>query len=71
MRRMRRPICLQQSAKVGTDGRFICSRCVGLARERGGTAMLSQLQEIARQAEVNWCPNLRIKKMNEGSSFDA
>ena len=74
--------CRKRSAEIDADRgcpdrscvshcQFICSRCVGLARDRGGTAMFAQLQEIARQAEVDWCPNLRIKKMNEGSSFDA
>jgi hypothetical protein len=70
-----RAYCFQQAAKVGSDGgcpdrscvshcQFICSRCFGLARERGRPALLAQLQDIARQAEVDWCPNLRIAKSN-------
>jgi hypothetical protein len=67
--------CRRQAGKVGNDGgcpdrscvshcQFICSRCVGLVRERGGPAVSAQLQEIARQAEVYWCPNLHIMKSN-------
>lgn len=65
--------CAQQAAKVGDAGacpdraclfhcQFICSRCLGLARERGAPPISVQLQGIARQAEVDWCPNLRIAK---------
>ena len=65
--------CAKQAAKVGDAGgcpdraclshcQFMCSRCLGLARERGAPPISVQLQEIARQAEVNWCPNLRIAK---------
>jgi hypothetical protein len=67
--------CLQQAAKVGTDGgcpdrpcespcQFICSRCVGLSRERGAPPISIQLLEMARRAEVDWCPNLRIAKVD-------
>lgn len=67
--------CLQQAAKVGTDGgcsdrsclshcRFICSRCVGLSRDRGAPPVSIQLLELARRAEVDWCPNLRIAKVD-------
>jgi hypothetical protein len=67
--------CLQQAAKVGTDGgcpersclshcRFICSRCVGLSRDRGAPPISSQLSELARRAEVDWCPNLRLAEGN-------
>ena len=63
--------CLQQAAKVGTDGgcpdrscvshcQFICSRCVGVSRHRGAQPVPMQLLEIARHAEVDWCPNLHI-----------
>jgi len=65
--------CAQQAAKVGEAGecpdraclshcQFICSRCLGLAREQGAPPISVQLQGIARQAEVDWCPNLRIAK---------
>lgn len=67
--------CLRQSAKVGTDGgcpdrscvshcQFICSRCVGVSRGRGASPVPIQLMELARHAEVDWCPNLRIAKAN-------
>lgn len=67
--------CLQQSAKVGADGgcpdrscvshcQFICSRCVGVSRDRQAGSVQIQLMELARHAEVDWCPNLRIPKMN-------
>lgn len=66
--------CLEQAAKVGTDGgcpdrsclshcRFICSRCVGLSRDRGAPPIASQLLEMARRAEVGWCPNLHIAEV--------
>ena len=63
--------CAQRAARVGDAGacpdracpshcQFMCSRCVGVSREQGAPVMLLQLQRIARQAEVDWCPNLRI-----------
>ena len=66
--------CLQQAETVGADRgcpersclshcRFICSRCMGLSREYGAPPMGSQLLEMARRAEVDWCPNLRIAKL--------
>lgn len=65
--------CARQAAKVGENGGcpdrscashcpFICSRCVRVAYERGAPPISVQLWEIARQAEVDWCPNLRIGK---------
>ena len=67
--------CAQQTAQVAEAGEcpdraclshcpFMCSRCVGVSRERGALPILVQLQGIARQAEVDWCPNLRIAKPN-------
>lgn len=67
--------CLQQAAKVGTDGgcpdrsclshcQFICSRCVGLSRHQGATPISLQVMDMARRAEVDWCPNLRIAEGN-------
>jgi hypothetical protein len=67
--------CARQAAKVGEAGgcpdrtclshcQFICTRCMRVARERGAPPMLVQLQGIARQAEVDWCPNLRFTKLN-------
>ena len=63
--------CHQQSAKVGTERgcpdracvshcQFICSRCVGVSRYRDAQPIPIQLRDLARQAEVDWCPNLRI-----------
>lgn len=63
--------CHQQSAKVGTNRgcsdrscvshcQFICSRCVGVSRHRGARPISVQLREMARYAEVDWCPNLHI-----------
>lgn len=67
--------CAQQAARVGDAGecpdrtclthcQFICSRCLGVSRERGAPPMSVQLQGIVRQAEVDWCPNLRIAKLD-------
>lgn len=67
--------CFQQAEKVGADRgcseqaclshcRFICSRCVGLSRDQGAPPMSSQLLEVARRAEVDWCPNLHIGDVN-------
>lgn len=67
--------CLRQSAKVGADGgcpdrsclshcQFICSRCVGVSRDRAAGPVPIQLMELARHAEVDWCPNLHIEKAN-------
>ncbi len=66
--------CLQQAEKVGADRgcpeqscqshcRFICSRYVGLSRDRGAPPIASQLLEMARRAEVDWCPNLQIAEV--------
>lgn len=63
--------CFHQAEKVGADRgcpersclchcRFICSRCVGLSRDSGSPPMATQLREVARRAEADWCPNLRI-----------
>lgn len=63
--------CARQAAKVGEAGgcpdracmshcQFMCSRCLGVAREQGAPPISVQLQAIARQAEVDWCPNLRM-----------
>lgn len=67
--------CRQQASKVGTDRRcpdrlclshcrFICARCVGLSRDRGAPPITSQLSELARRAEVDWCPNLPFAEGN-------
>jgi len=67
--------CASQAARVGDAGgcpdracvshcQFICSRCLGVSRDRGAPPLSVQLRAIARQAEVDWCPNLRISKSN-------
>ena len=67
--------CLQQAEKVGTDGgcpdrscvshcQFMCSRCVGVSRHLSANLVPIQLLELARRAEVDWCPNLRIAKVD-------
>lgn len=39
---------------------FLCTRCVSLAKEKGSRSIQAQLAELARQAEVDWCPNLAL-----------
>jgi hypothetical protein len=67
--------CLQQAASVNNEAgcpdraclshcQFICSRCVGLSRHQGAPPIASQLLELARRAEVDWCPNLRLAKVD-------
>ena len=67
--------CYQQSAKVGAERgcpdrscvshcQFICSRCVGVSRYRNARPIPTQLRELARQAEVDWCPNLHITEVD-------
>lgn len=66
--------CLQQAETVGADRgclersclshcRFICSRCVGVSHDQGAPPIASQLLEVARRAEVDWCPNLHIAEV--------
>lgn len=65
--------CLQRSAKGDADGRcpdrscafpcpFICSQCVGVACHRDAPPSPARLLEMARQADVDWCPHLRVAK---------
>lgn len=67
--------CLRQAEKVSknrgcqnrscvTHCRFICTRCAGLSRHQGAIPMPVQLMDVARRAEVDWCPNLRIAEGN-------
>jgi len=39
---------------------FLCTRCVGLAKDKHGASLEAQLKEFAVQAEVDWCPNLGL-----------
>ncbi len=63
--------CRRQAMKVGSDAgcaqrscvthcQFICSRCVGVSRHRDAPPVTMQLRELARHAEVDWCPNLAL-----------
>jgi hypothetical protein len=63
--------CAQRAARVGdADGcpdqkcmshcQFLCTRCFQVAREKGMPPVAEQLRAIAVQAEVEWCPNLRL-----------
>ncbi len=65
--------CLQQSAQGDEDGGcpdqscvshcpFICSQCVGVRSHRDAPPIPTRFLEMARQADVDWCPNLRIAK---------
>lgn len=63
--------CLRRSARVSdvsgcpdrtclSHCQFICTRCLQVIRESGAPPVSAQLLAIARQAEVDWCPNLRL-----------
>jgi hypothetical protein len=63
--------CLRRSARLGdvsgcpnqtclSHCQFICTRCLGVVHELGSPPVGSQLLSIARQAEVDWCPNLKL-----------
>jgi len=63
--------CTRQAARIGDAGscpdracvahcQFICMRCLQVVREIGAPPIRSQLKAIAIQAEVEWCPNLRM-----------
>lgn len=65
--------CIQQSARGDLDGGcpdqscvshcpFICSQCVGIRSHRDAPPTPTRVLEMARQADVDWCPNLRIAK---------
>ena len=63
--------CARQAARIGDVGscpdracvshcQFICMRCLQVVREIGAPPIRAQLKAIAIQAEVEWCPNLRM-----------
>jgi hypothetical protein len=63
--------CARQVARIGDVGscpdracvshcQFICMRCLQVVREIGTPSIHAQLKVIAIQAEVEWCPNLRM-----------
>jgi hypothetical protein len=68
-----RDYCADQARRVADVGgcldrpclsrcQFMCTRCLAVNSERGATSVLAQLQAIAIQAEVDWCPNLTLNK---------
>ena len=53
--------CLERSCL--SHCQFISIRCHAVSFDcGGGTIVFAQLQAIAIQAEVDWCPNLRLTK---------
>lgn len=63
--------CARQAARIGDVGscpdracvshcQFICMRCIQVVLEIGAPPVRAQLKAIAIQAEVEWCPNLRM-----------
>jgi len=63
--------CARQIARISDVGscpdracvshcQFICMRCIQVVREIGAPPIRAQLKAIAIQAEVEWCPNLRM-----------
>jgi len=63
--------CARQAARIGDAGscpdracvshcQFICTRCLQVVREISAPPIRAQLKAIAIQAEVEWCPNLRM-----------
>jgi hypothetical protein len=63
--------CARQVARIGDVGscpdracvfhcQFICMRCLQVVREIGASPVHAQMKAIAIQAEVEWCPNLRM-----------
>jgi hypothetical protein len=66
--------CLQQAKRIGQAGgcpdqscasscQFICAKCVGEPRGRGAPLKSLQHFHMAHQPDVDWCPNLRIAKV--------
>jgi hypothetical protein len=63
--------CTRQAARIRDVGscpdrdcvspcQFICMRCIQVVREIGAPPLRDQIKAIAIQAEVEWCPNLRV-----------
>lgn len=70
--------CLRFSARLNQFGgcpdqtclspcQFLCTRCIGLATGKGGRSLEAQLADLARQAEVDWCPNLELSSRTGAS----
>ncbi|MBI4400497.1 MAG: hypothetical protein HY581_02555 [Nitrospirae bacterium] len=74
--------CMRRAARLGDAGgcpdraclshcQFICTRCLQVARESGAPPVSAQLHAIARQAEVEWCPNLCLPSSPLGVKREA
>ena len=70
--------CLRFSARLNQFGgcpdqtclspcQFLCTRCIGLTTGKGGRSLEAQLADLARQAEVDWCPNLGLSDCTDVS----
>ena len=68
--------CLRVSARLNHAGgcpdescvspcQFLCTRCLGLSPGKRSLSMKTQLKDLARQAEVAWCPNLGLSDFLE------
>lgn len=62
--------CTHQATRVSDAGgclvrgcvshcQFLCTRCLQVDRSRGAPPLAHQLRQLAIQAEVEWCPNLK------------
>lgn len=67
----RQAYCARQADRVGEAAgcrvwtcqarcQFICTRCLQVVRKSGAPPVSDQLRQIAIEAEVEWCPNLRL-----------
>lgn len=63
--------CAHQVTRIGDVGscpdracvsqcQFICMRCIQVVRKIDAPPLRDQIKAIAIQAEVEWCPNLRM-----------
>lgn len=70
--------CLRFSARLNQFGgcpdqtclspcQFLCTRCIGLTQGKSGASLEAQLKDLARQAEVDWCPNLGLSDRTDAS----
>jgi hypothetical protein len=62
--------CARQATRVSDAGgclvrgcvshcQFLCARCLQVDRSRGAPPLAHQFRQLAIQAEVEWCPNLK------------
>jgi hypothetical protein len=70
--------CLRFSAKLNqfsgcpdqtclSPCQFLCTRCLGFVNDQKGRSIRAQLTDLARQAEVDWCPNLGLSDRSDAS----